>query len=332
MLTQTGYASTEPIVSGKELGMRLSVVVPCHNEEDTVLPLCAEITSAIQGTQWWGSFEIILIDDGSSDATAELIVKASEENPAVRGLILSRNFGKEGAMLAGLRETKGDYVAILDGDLQHPPSLLPKLLETAVDKEVDQVIAKRDRTGDKWLRTWISRLYYKGVNSLVDIDLEDGAGDFRVLSRRAVDALLSLNESNRFSKGLFSWIGFPTETVNYKNVERAAGKSSWSARTLINYGVDGVVSFNSKPLRVVIYVGLIILCAAFAYLVALLVRWAVFGVDTPGYITTIAVVTCLAGAQFLALGVIGEYVGRIYFEVKHRPAYIIKEKHGDLSE
>jgi len=228
-------------------------------------------------------------------------------------------------MLAGLTYARGDAVVIMDADLQHPPHLVLEMLRR-FDEGYDQVVARRTREGDSAVRTAFSRLYYRMVNSLVDVRMEDGVGDFRLLSRRAVDSLLQLNEYNRFSKGLFSWIGFPLATIDYENVARqGGGASKWSFRRLLNYGIDGIMSFNNAPLRLAIYLGALVTALAFAYVGFLIVAALGGGIDVPGYITLVTAVLGLGGIQLLFLGVIGEYIGRVYFEVKQRPHYLVAE-------
>lgn len=305
----------------------VSIVVPCHNEAGNIPKLVSTVDEVLSSTNF--QWQIIAVDDGSKDHTATVLRELSASNPKVKSVIFSRNFGKEPAMLAGLTYATGDYVVIMDADLQHPPQLLPRMLKEMQQKQVDQVIAKRDRTGDSWYRTQLSRGYYRMVNRMVErIELTDGAGDFRVLSRRAVDALLTLNERSRFSKGLFSWIGFPTAVVEYQNVQRQDGDSSWTIGSLFNYGLDGIMSFNAKPLRLMAGFGGIVMALALLYLVYLLVAWAIHGVTAPGYITIIAAIIGFAGIQLLALGALGEYVGRIYQEVKQRPHYVVMEEYG----
>ncbi|MEL4505369.1 glycosyltransferase family 2 protein [Luteococcus sp. H138] len=299
----------------------LSIVVPCYREADNLARLHEEL-SALDG-RLDAELEIIIVDDGSPDDTFDVAREMASRDPRIRVLSFSRNFGKEAAMLAGLRAATGDVVVVMDADLQHPPELLVQMWERIRSGDVGQVVARRTRDGDPAVRTFFSRLYYRTVNSLIDVELTDGVGDFRMLSRPAVDALLLLSERNRFSKGLFAWIGFPVETIDYRNVGRAAGESSWTFRQLVNYGLDGVISFNDRPLRKLTGLGVLATAVGLLYLVYLLFDWAVDGVDAPGYITTIAVVTVLGGIQLLGLALVGEYIGRIYAEVKARPHYIV---------
>lgn len=302
--------------------MRLSVVVPCFNEELTLWHLHEALVGVLSAIT--DDFEVLLVDDGSRDNSLGVMRKITSHDSRFRYLALSRNFGKEAAMLAGLSQATGELVAILDADLQHPPELLEQMVLLA-RSGYDQVVARRTRSGDGRMRTFIARRYYKLMNKLVDVELTDGVGDFRVLSRRAVDALLALGEYNRFSKGLFSWIGFDTAVVDYENVPRAHGKSKWSLRKLMNYGIDGVVSFNHKPLRLAIYIGLTVSLLAFAYAAWVIVDAIRTGIDAPGYVTLMCGVIGLGGLQLVFLGVIGEYLGRIYYETKRRPHFLVKE-------
>lgn len=303
--------------------MKLSIIVPCLNEEQVLQQFFEEIQKEMLHLNQ--SYELLFIDDGSMDQTIEIIQSLAHIHEEVSYVSFSKNFGKEAAMLAGLTYASGDLVVIMDADLQHPPKLLGPMLQKQ-QEGYDQVIAKRSRTGDAKARTLLSQLYYKLVNGLMDVKLEDGVGDFRLLSRRAVDALLSLQEYNRFSKGLFSWIGFEEAVIEYENVVREEGQSKWSFRSLLNYGVDGILSFNNKPLRIAIYLGLSITVASLLYVLVMLFSISFNGIDVPGYFTTLAGILFLGGIQLFFLGIIGEYIGRIYYEVKRRPHFIIADK------
>ncbi|MGX6745336.1 glycosyltransferase family 2 protein [Streptomyces xantholiticus] len=302
--------------------VQTSVVVPCFNEEDVIDAFHRELVGALEpaGT----AFEICYVDDGSGDGTRARLKELAASDPRVRYTSFSRNFGKESAMLAGLRMSRGDAVVLMDADLQHPPHLVPRMLELH-RHGYDQVVAQRDRTGESALRRVLSQGYYRLVRRFMDVEVVDGAGDFRLLSRRAVDALLTMPESNRFSKGLFSWIGFDTVSFTYSNVQRAAGSSKWGGRRLLNYGIDGLLSFNSRPLRLAIHTGLWLFLSALAYALWIIANVLLDGVETPGYATLIAAIVGLGGIQLATLGVIGEYVGRIYHEAKRRPHYVIRE-------
>lgn len=304
----------------------LSVVVPCYNEGEVVDELAERLSGVLDGTG--RSYEVVLVDDGSSDDTMERLRAIHEARPAFRYIALSRNFGKEGAMLAGLRAADGDAVAIMDADLQHPPELLPTMWER-LESGYEQVVARRDRTGDPVARTLASRLYYKLVNRLVDVRLEDGAGDFRMLARPALRALISLEETNRFSKGLMAWIGFRTTYIDYRNAPRAAGTSTWGFRSLFNYGVDSVLSFNAKPLRQAIHIGLIASIIGLGYGAWVLGGAIIDGNEVPGYVTLMCAIVGLGGIQMILIGIMGEYLGRIYAETKSRPAFLVRETSED---
>lgn len=305
----------------------LSLVVPCYNEGRSLDRLYTETVAAALNLA--ADFELILINDGSKDDTLQIARRLARSDSRVRVISFSRNFGKESAMLAGLRAARGDAVAIMDADLQHPPQMLRDLIVVLLEGDCDQVVARRSREGESIGRKLLSRLFYRIVNGMVDVELTDGVGDFRVLSRRAVDALLELGEQNRFSKGLFSWIGFKTNTITYTNVLRDAGESSWTLRSLLNYGIDGIVSFNQKPLRIVFVVGLFALAVGFGHLVWLAISWLTAGVQTPGFLSTMAAITLFSGVQLISLAIIAEYIGRIYLEVKARPHYVIAEAWND---
>ncbi|MGD6749013.1 glycosyltransferase [Streptomyces sp. BH105] len=301
---------------------QISVVVPCFNEEEVINTFHCALMEVLQDTD--RSFEICYVDDGSRDTTRAQLRDLAAADERVRYTSFSRNFGKEAAMLAGLRMSRGASVALMDADLQHPPGLLHRMLELR-RHGYDQVVARRDRSGEGLLRRTVSSAYYQAMGRCMDVDVVDGEGDFRLLSRRAVDAVLALPEANRFSKGIFSWIGFDTVSFTYHNVNRAAGRSKWGGRRLLNYGIDGLISFNSRPLRLVIYAGLGLAFAAFAYALWIAANVIIHGVDVPGFATLLIAIAALGGIQLATLGVIGEYVGRIYSETKRRPPYVVRE-------
>ncbi|MFJ5862900.1 glycosyltransferase [Streptomyces parvus] len=303
-------------------GLQLSVVVPCFDEAEVIESFHAALLGVLDPLG--DSFEICYVDDGSRDRTRPLLNAIAARDPRVHYTAFSRNFGKEAAMLAGLRMSRGAAVVIMDADLQHPPELIPRMLELH-RHGYDQVIPRRDRTGEGMIRSTLSHTYYALVRRCMDVELIDGSGDFRLLSRRAVESVLSLPESNRFSKGIFSWIGFDTVTFRYRNSERVAGRSKWGSKRLLNYGIDGLLSFNNRPLRLAIYAGFWVFVSALAYALWTVVRVVLHGVDTPGYATLLIAVVALSGIQLVTLGVIGEYVGRIYHEAKHRPPYVVRE-------
>ncbi|MFB7916666.1 glycosyltransferase [Streptomyces sp. NPDC056061] len=301
---------------------QVSVVVPCFNEDEVIEAFHRTLVSALEPTR--RTFEICYVDDGSSDRTRNRIGSFATADRRVRYTSFSRNFGKEAAMLAGLRMSRGESVVLMDADLQHPPELLPRMLELR-RCGYDQVVARRDRTGEGAVRTFLSTAYYRAMGRCMDVEVVDGEGDFRLLSRDAVDAVLAMPETNRFSKGIFSWIGFDTVSFTYQNIQRAAGRSKWGGRRLFNYGIDGLISFNSRPLRLAIHMGLALALTALGYALWIITEAALHGVGVPGYTTLLTAVVALGGIQLATLGIIGEYVGRIYCETKHRPHYVVRE-------
>ena len=304
--------------------MLISIVAPCYNEEAVLERFHAEVQRIADELLPLGhDMEFVYVDDGSRDRTLAVLKHLAGRDSRVRYISFSRNFGKEAALLAGLRHASGDSVVVMDADLQHPPELIERMVRLR-EQGHDQVIARRTRTGDRLTRTLTARLYYRLVNRLVDVELVDGVGDFRLMSRRVVDAVLALTEYNRFSKGLFAWVGFPSTTFEYENATREAGRSSWNLRSLLNYGLDGLLSFNNRPLRAAIWLGTGLLLCAGLYTAWIVGAALVHGVDAPGYVTIITAVTALAGVQMVMLGVIGEYTGRIYYEVKGRPHFLVK--------
>lgn len=304
--------------------MLLSVIVPCYNESDVIEKTWTRLTTVISenGKKEKYDYELIFIDDGSKDDTLAKVEKMAEQDRHVKYISFSRNFGKEAAMYAGLTYASGDGVVIMDADLQHPPELIPQMISRWQDG-YDQVICKRNRKGDKASKAWSARLYYRLVNHLVDVEMEDGVGDFRLLSRKAVDALLSMTEYNRFSKGLFSWIGFKQTFIHYENQAREGGSSKWSLKRLLQYGIDGIMSFNDKPLRICFWMGGLLFVFGAIYLTVIFIQILLRGVDVPGYFTTIFAILMIGGVQLLSIGVLGEYIGRIYYEVKKRPPFLV---------
>jgi polyisoprenyl-phosphate glycosyltransferase len=306
--------------------MILSVIIPSYNEGSAIKMTYEKLTevfkrdSVIQDYD----YELIFIDDGSKDDTLNVIKRFQKDDIRVKYISFTRNFGKEAGLIAGLSYSKGDTVVLIDADLQHPPELIPVMIRHFYNG-YDQVITKRNRAGDSKTRTIFSRLYYKIVNKMVDVELEDGVGDFRLLSRRAVNALLSMKEYNRFSKGMFYWIGFKMKVIEYENQNRVSGTSKWSFKKLVHYGIDGIISFNNKPLRSILCLGFLMMVLGISYVLYSLIRVFAVGIDMPGYFTTISSILVMGGVQLISLGVIGEYIGRIYYEVKRRPHFIIDE-------
>lgn len=306
--------------------MQVSVIIPCFNESAVIEATVQRLTEVLGGDAKKRAYEyeLIFVDDGSSDDTLSKLKGAAQADPSVRYISFSRNFGKESAMLAGLQYASGDCAVIMDADLQHPPELIPEMI-TYFEAGYDQVIAKRNRKGDKKRATFMARLYYRIVNHIVDVKMVDGIGDFRLLSRKAVNALVSMREYNRFSKGLFSWIGFKEKIIEYENQQRAAGETKWSFKRLLSYGIDGLISFNNKPLRICFVMGGLLVVISFIYILITLIQILMHGIDVPGYFTTICAILIIGGVQLISVGVLGEYIGRIYYEVKGRPHFLVQD-------
>ena len=302
--------------------MLLSIIVPCYNEGESIKYTYQEIKKVLNNINI--QHEIVFINDGSKDNTLQILKNIGQNDKSVKYISFSRNFGKEAGMLAGLEYITGDCVVIMDADPQHPPELIPEMIKY-YEEGYDQVIAKRNRKGDNKYRTWVTKLYYKLVNKLIDVELVDGVGDFRLLSRKAVDSILAMKEYNRFSKGIFSWIGFKQKTIQYENQSRVAGETKWSFKSLLSYGIDGIISYNDKPLRVCFVIGCSLIMMSLIYIVFLLVQILIHGIDIPGYFTTIASIMIIGGVQLVFIGVLGEYIGKIYYEVKKRPHFIVDE-------
>ena len=313
--------------------MLVSIIVPCFNESaviETTIKTLSEVIGKDAKVQDY-SYELIFVDDGSADDTLDKLKAAAECDAHVKYVSFSRNFGKESAMLAGLSYASGDCCVIMDADLQHPPELIPDMIKY-YSEGYDQVIAKRNRKGDKKSATLMARLYYRLVNRIVDVKMVDGVGDFRLLSRKAMDALLALKEYNRFSKGLFSWIGFKEKVIEYENRQRVAGETKWSFRRLLSYGIDGLLSFNNKPLRICFVMGAFLVFVSFVYILITLIQILLHGIDVPGYFTTICAVLIIGGVQLISVGVLGEYIGRIYYEVKQRPHFLVADTNADVKK
>ena len=302
----------------------IDLVVPCYNEEEVLEIFYTEtdkIVSQIPGY----SFRYLLVDDGSRDQTLSVMKKLAAAHPEVKYLSFSRNFGKEAAMYAGLSHADADYVVVMDADLQHPPAMIPDMI-SGVEEGYDCVAARRSsRKGESPVRSFFSRQFYKLSNRMSDVKMAYGAVDFRMMSRRMVEAILRLSEVQRFSKGIFMWVGFETKWLPYENVERAGGTTKWSFWGLFKYAIDGITSFSVAPLRLVSALGFIISLVAFIYIIITLIQTLIFGIAVPGYVTTLCAVLFLGGIIEFSVGILGEYISRIYMETKNRPIYILKQ-------
>jgi glycosyltransferase involved in cell wall biosynthesis len=304
----------------------LSVVVPAFNERAGLEPLFARLRPALEalGMAW----EVIVVDDGSSDGTRDKLKVLHAGDRRIKGLVLSRNFGKESAMAAGLRYAAGDAVVVMDADLQHPPELIATFVKHWMEG-YDIVYAQRvDRAADSLAHRWAAHAFYAAFRRLTRTVLPAGAGDFRLLDRKAVDAINHLGERARFTKGLYAWIGFRSRGVPFQVPARAVGQTRWRPRELLRFGIDGLASFTTIPLKVWSYVGLFVSLLAFCYAMIFLIKTLIYGTDVPGYPTLIISVMFFAGVQLLSLGIIGEYLGRVYEEVKGRPLFLVAEELG----
>ncbi|MGN1054132.1 MAG: glycosyltransferase family 2 protein [Erysipelotrichaceae bacterium] len=303
----------------------LSIITPCYNEEATIHYFYEETKKYLDTMDV--DYEIIFVNDGSKDKTVEECLKVKEKDNNVKILNFSRNFGKEAAMYAGLNEAKGDLVVIMDTDLQDPPKLLPEMYNILQSKEYDSVATYRvNRKGEPPIRSFFARLFYKMINKMIDVEIVDGARDYRMMKRPMVDAIISMSEYHRFSKGIFAWVGFNTKYLEYENVERVAGETKWSFWKLFKYAIDGIVGFTTLPLRLATFTGIAVSMFGFLYMLYIVIKALVFGDPVAGFPSLIVIITLLGGIQLLFLGIIGEYLAKTYMETKKRPIYIIKER------
>lgn len=308
--------------------MLVSIIVPCYNEEEA-LPFFLD---AIQKTQaemtaaWGCSFELLFVDDGSRDGTLAVLRRFARENPNVRYLSFSRNFGKEAAMYAGLQHAKGDYVVIMDADLQHPPAMLKEMYEGLQSGEYDCVAARREsRKGEPPVRSFFARCFYKLINRISDTEIVDGACDFRMMRRRMVEAILSMGEYNRFSKGIFGWVGFRTKWLPYENVERVAGETKWSFWKLLLYSIQGIVGFSTVPLALASVLGVVLCVLSLIMVVYIIIKTLLFGDPVGGWPSLACMVMFMGGIQLFCVGILGQYLAKTYLETKRRPIYILAE-------
>ena len=308
----------------------ISIVVPCHNEEEMVPIFHKEIT-AVSEQLPDAVFEMIFVNDGSKDATLAELKRLASLDERVHYLSFSRNFGKEAAMVAGLRHATGNYVAVMDADLQDPPALLVEMVALIRTGEYDCIGTKRlDRKGEPPIRSFFARQFYHLINRISDTEIVDGARDFRLMTRQMVDAVLEMTEYNRFSKGIFSWVGFETKYLSYENQERVAGKTTWSFWSLFKYSLDGIVAFSEAPLAIAAFTGFLSFAVAILAALILTVRTLVFGNATSGWTSLIVIILGMGGLQLLCLGILGKYLGKTFMETKRRPLYILKETDGAL--
>ncbi len=310
---------------------KISIIVPCYNEEDVLKIFYNKITEVSKTID--ADFEYIFVDDGSKDKTLEILKEYSKKDNRVRFISFSRNFGKESAMYAGLKEATGDYVAIMDADLQDPPDLLKEMYETLLTKEFDCVATKRKtRKGEPILRSFFSRMFYSIINKMTSTEIVNGARDYRLMSRKMVDSILEVTEYNRFSKGIFSWVGFKTKWIAYDNIERAAGKTKWNFWKLFKYSIEGITAFTTTPLVMSAVIGIIFCIIAFIMILFVIFKTLIYGDPVSGWPSTICIILFVSGIQLFCLGIMGEYLAKEYMEVKNRPIYIVKETEKDIEK
>ncbi len=303
----------------------ITLIVPCYNEQEA-LPIfyraAAEVAEGLPQCR----FDFLLVNDGSRDGTLGVMKSLAAADSRVRYLSFSRNYGKEAAMFAGFVNARGDYVAVMDADMQDPPSLLPEMIEALESGEWDSVATRRvTREGEPAVRSFFARMFYRIINRISDAEIVDGARDFRLMRREMVDAIVAMSEYNRFSKGIFGWIGFRTKWLPYKNVERAAGQTKWNFFSLFRYSIDGIINFSQAPLAFASYTGLAFTLISFIMVLFVFVRRLIFGDPVAGWASTVCIILFIGGIQLLCMGIMGQYVAKAYMEVKKRPHYIIAE-------
>ena len=308
----------------------LTVVVPCYNEEEALPIFYDEMSRTMEefkNTDSELEFELLFIDDGSKDNTLQIIKSLKAKDDRVRYVSFSRNFGKEAGIYAGLDNANGDYVVIMDADLQDPPSLLPEMYKAVSEEGYDTAATRRvTRKGEPPIRSFFARQFYRLMNSMTELDIMDGARDYRIMTRTMVDAVLSMKEYNRFTKGIYSWVGFKTKWIDYENRERVAGETKWNFWKLFLYSMEGFVGFTTAPLTIAAVIGLFFTFAAFVMIVFIVIRTLVYGDPTSGWPSMICIIVFLGGVQLFCIGLVGEYLAKTYLETKGRPIYIAKEK------
>ena len=306
--------------------MKISVIVPCYNEEAALCFFQKEIDRVSREQMPDVAFEILYIDDGSKDNTLQEIHHLAEQDERVKYISFSRNFGKEAAIYAGLKNASGDLVAIMDADLQDPPALLPEMYHAITEEGYDSAATRRvDRKGEPPVRSFFARKFYKLMNKISNTDIVDGARDYRLMNRKFVNALLEMGEYNRFSKGLFGWVGFKTKWIEFENVERVAGETKWSFWKLFRYSIEGIVAFSTAPLALAAVLGVIMCILGAIAIIFIVVRQLAFGNSVAGWASLACIILFLGGVQLLCLGILGSYLSKTYLEVKNRPIYICGE-------
>lgn len=304
--------------------MKVSLIVPCYNEQESLPVFYEEMMKIVKKMSC--QYELIFINDGSKDRTLSILKEFSAENDNVTYISFSRNFGKEAAMYAGFCNADADYVAVMDADMQDPPSLLPEMIKILESGKYDSVATRREnREGEPPIRSWFARKFYQLINKISDADIVDGARDFRLMKREMVSAIVSMGEYNRFSKGIFGWIGFKTYWLPYKNVERVAGETKWNFWKLFKYAIDGIINFSEVPLSIASWSGIGMTFIAFVMMLIIIIRRVCFGDPVAGWASTMCAIIFIGAIQLFSIGIMGQYIAKTYNETKHRPHYIISE-------
>ena len=304
---------------------KITLIVPCYNEEE-VLPLFYQEVTRVAGLMGEYDFEFLFVDDGSRDGTMKVIKDFAAADERVKYVSFSRNFGKEAAMYAGFTHASGDYVAVMDADLQDPPALLPEMMAAIKDKGYDSVATRRvTRKGEPPIRSFFARRFYRLMHRISKTEMVDGARDYRLMTRQFVNSLLEMGEYNRFSKGLYGWVGYKTKWLEYENVERAAGETKWSFWKLLLYSIEGIVAFSAAPLAIASVTGILCFVMAFLFILFIIVRTMLFGDPVAGWPSLVCIILMVGGLQLLSIGILGEYLSKTYLEVKNRPIFICKE-------
>lgn len=304
---------------------KITLIVPCYNEEE-VLPLFYQEVTRVAGLMGEYTFEFLFVDDGSRDGTMKVLRELAVQDERVKYVSFSRNFGKEAAMYAGFTHASGDYVAVLDADLQDPPALLPEMMNAIKNEGYDSVATRRvTRKGEPPIRSFFARCFYKLMRRISKTEMVDGARDYRLMTRQFVNSLLELGEYNRFSKGLYGWVGYKTKWLEYENVERAAGETKWSFWKLLLYSIEGIVAFSAAPLAIAAVSGIICCVLAFLFILFIVIRTLMFGDPVAGWPSLVCIILLIGGLQLLSIGILGEYLAKTYLEVKNRPIFICKE-------
>ena len=308
---------------------KVSIIVPCYNEEESIPLFYKEIKKVFSKINY--KLELMFVNDGSKDKTLELIRNLSKKDKEANYISLSRNFGKEAAMWAGLKHSTGDYITVMDCDLQDPPTLIPEMLRLIEEEDYDVVGTRRvTRKGEPPIRSFFARMFYKIINKMSKVEMVDGARDYRMMTRQVVDNLLTLKEYNRYSKGLFSFVGFKTKWLEYENIERVAGETKWNFWKLFLYAIEGIVAFTTAPLTMAATFGILFCLVAFIMIIVIIVKTLVYGDPTSGWPSLACIIFMTNGIELLCIGVIGEYLSKTYLEVKKRPIYIVKESNMDV--